>query len=33
MTAFARERELAERAAREAGAIVRRWYERGVGVA
>src|SRR5439155_1683637 len=32
MTAFARERELAERAAREAGAIVRRWYERGVGV-
>src|SRR5438445_11093862 len=32
MTAFARERELAERAARAAGAIGRRWYERGVGV-
>ena len=33
MTAFARERELAERAARAAGAIVRRYYESGVGVA
>ena len=33
MTAFARERELAERGARAAGAVVRRWYERGVGVA
>ncbi len=33
MTAFARERELAERAARVAGAIVSRWYERGGGVA
>jgi len=33
MTARAREREVAERAAREAGAIVRRWYERGVRVA
>jgi myo-inositol-1(or 4)-monophosphatase len=32
MTAFARERELAERAARAAGAIVRRYYEGGVGV-
>src|SRR2546422_6664739 len=33
MTAFARERELAERAARVAGAIVRRYYESGVRVA
>ena len=33
MTAFARERELAERAARAAGAIVRRYYESGVRVA
>ena len=33
MIARAREREVAERAAREAGAIVRRWYERGVRVA
>src|SRR2546426_9391795 len=33
MTAFARERELAERAARAAGAIVRLYYESGVGVA
>jgi len=33
MTTFARERELAERAAHEAGAIVRRYYERGVGAA
>jgi myo-inositol-1(or 4)-monophosphatase len=33
MTAFARERELAERGVRAAGAVVRRWYERGVGVA
>src|SRR2546428_9389846 len=30
MTAFARERELAERGARGAGAIVRRYYESGV---
>jgi myo-inositol-1(or 4)-monophosphatase len=33
MTAFAREREVAERAAREAGVIVRRYYESGVRVA
>src|SRR3989442_9753111 len=33
MPAFARERGLAERAARAAGAIVRRYYESGVGVA
>jgi myo-inositol-1(or 4)-monophosphatase len=33
MTAFAREREVAERAAREAGTIVRRYYASGVEVA
>ena len=32
MTAFAREREVAERAARDAGAIVRRYYATGVRV-
>ncbi len=32
MTAFAREREVAERAARDAGAIVRRYYASGVRV-
>jgi myo-inositol-1(or 4)-monophosphatase len=32
MSTRAREREVAERAAREAGAIVRGWYERGVRV-
>jgi myo-inositol-1(or 4)-monophosphatase len=33
MTAYARERALAERAVREAGTIVRRYYESGVSVA
>ena len=33
MTAFAREREVAERAARDAGGIIRRYYESGVRVA